>query len=76
MVVKRSSCKISSQIVEIKREYLLKEELQKIEDLNLTFPRLDIVRDIFVFSCYPGLAYVDVANLIKNNIRLAINGDL
>ena len=35
-----------------------------------------IVRDIFVFSCYSGLAYVDVANLTKNNIRLGIDGDL
>ena len=62
--------------MEVKREYLLKDELQNIEDLNLTFPRLDIVRDIFVFSCYSGLAYVDVANLTKNNIRLGIDGDL
>ena len=68
--------KFQAKIVEVKREYLLKDELQNIEDLNLTFPRLDIVRDIFVFSCYSGLAYVDVANLTKNNIRLGIDGDL
>ncbi len=68
--------KFQAKIVEVKREYLLKDELQSIEDLNLTFPRLDIVRDIFVFSCYSGLAYVDVANLTKNNIRLGIDGDL
>ena len=68
--------KFQAKIVEVKREYLLKDELQNIEDLNLTFPRLDIVRDIFVFSCYSGLAYVDVANLTKDNIRLGIDGDL
>ncbi|WP_346863816.1 site-specific integrase [uncultured Draconibacterium sp.] len=68
--------KFQAKIVEVKREYLLKDELKNIEDLNLAFPRLDIVRDIFVFSCYSGLAYVDVANLTKNNIRLGIDGDL
>ncbi len=68
--------KFQAKILEVKREYLLKDELQNIEDLNLTFPRLDIVRDIFVFSCYSGLTYVDVANLTKNNIRLGIDGDL
>ncbi|MBN1987446.1 MAG: site-specific integrase [Prolixibacteraceae bacterium] len=68
--------KFQAKIVEVKREYLLKDELQNIEDLKLSFPRLDIVRDIFVFSCYSGLAYVDVFNLTKNNIRLGIDGDL
>ena len=68
--------KFQAKIVEVKIEYLLKDELQNIEDLKLSFPRLDIVRDIFVFSCYSGLAYVDVFNLTKNNIRLGIDGDL
>ena len=66
--------KFQAKIVEVKRDYLLKDELQNIEDLKLSFPRLDMVRDIFVFSCYSGLAYVDVANLTKNNIRLGIDG--
>lgn len=31
-------------------------------------PRLDLVRDIFIFSCFTGLAYIDVANLREDNI--------
>ena len=31
-------------------------------------PRLDLVRDIFLFSCFTGLAYIDVANLTEDNI--------
>ena len=30
--------------------------------------RLEQVRDIFIFSCFCGLAYIDVANLTEDNI--------
>jgi site-specific recombinase XerD len=30
--------------------------------------RLEHVRDIFVFSCFTGLAYIDVSNLTEENI--------
>ena len=30
--------------------------------------RLEVVRDIFIFSCFTGLAYVDVSNLTKKNL--------
>ncbi|BAP31217.1 integrase family protein [Chryseobacterium sp. StRB126] len=33
------------------------------------------VRDIFLFSCYTGLAYIDVKKLSKSNITLGIDGD-
>jgi len=33
------------------------------------------VRDIFVFSCYTGLSYIDVANLTPDNIALGIDGE-
>ena len=35
--------------------------------------RLETVRDLFVFSCFTGLAYIDVANLKDSNI-VVING--
>ncbi len=31
--------------------------------------RLENVRDLFIFSCFTGLAYIDVANLTQDNIR-------
>jgi site-specific recombinase XerD len=34
------------------------------------------VRDIFVFCCYTGLAYVDVKNLTKQKISVGIDGGL
>lgn len=68
--------KYKTALVEVKREYLNKEELLKLQDLKLSMPRLDIVRDLFVFSCYSGLAYIDVANLTMDNIRKGVDGNL
>lgn len=38
--------------------------------------RLEQVRDVFIFSCFSGLAYVDVANLKEDNIRKSFDGNL
>ena len=35
--------------------------------------RLEALRDIFIFSCFCGLAYIDVANLTQDNI-VTLNG--
>lgn len=68
--------KYKTKLIEVKRECLNKEELKSLENLKLTFPRLEVVRDIFVFSCYTGLAYIDVSNLTKEDIRIGIDGNL
>ena len=38
--------------------------------------RLEQVRDIFVFSCFTGLAYIDVKNLRETNIRTSFDGGI
>ena len=35
----------------------------------------EIVRDIFIFSCFTGLAYIDVKQLSNDNISIRIDGD-
>lgn len=60
----------------VDRDYLTPDELRTIEEKEITNVRLASIRDIFVFSCYTGLAYIDVANLTQNNISLGINGSL
>jgi site-specific recombinase XerD len=60
---------------ESKREFLSQEELTELETKEITIQRLDIVRDVFVFSCYTGLAYVDVAKLTSDHITTGIDGD-
>ncbi|WP_291122679.1 site-specific integrase [Empedobacter sp. UBA7620] len=56
--------------------FLSEEEIVKIYIHEHPAERLKLVRDIFIFSCYTGLAYVDVDNLTKNHIVKGIDGQL
>ncbi len=47
----------------VDREFLSPEELQRLVDLEINWPRIAVVRDMFVFCCYTGLAYIDVQKL-------------
>jgi site-specific recombinase XerD len=58
------------------RGYLTQEEIERIMDKKFSTKRLEQVKDIFVFSCFCGLAYIDVKNLRKNNIRTSFDGSL
>jgi hypothetical protein len=59
----------------VERPYLTKDEIQAIYEKEFASDRLNQVRDIFLFSCYTGLAYVDVKQLSKSNINIGIDGD-
>lgn len=48
--------------------YLTTEELFELENHIFSQPRLDQVRDLFIFCCYTGLPYQEMANLTKKNI--------
>jgi integrase len=50
------------------RKYLTQEELIQIEQKEFSIPRLQFVRDAFIFSCYTGLAYSDLTDLLPANI--------
>jgi site-specific recombinase XerD len=52
----------------VEKECLNKNELERLEKKQFAVERLDMVRDLFVFSCYTGLAYADVANLTEDHI--------
>ncbi len=65
----------SQKSKEVEREFLLEHELQAIEDKEFSILRLQQVKDVFIFCCYTGLAYVDVAKLSKDNIVLGIDGN-
>ncbi|TVP44021.1 MAG: site-specific integrase [Mongoliibacter sp.] len=60
---------------EVRREILTKEELQKISEKEFTIQRMAQVRDVFLFCCYTGLAYIDVKNLNRNQIIFGIDGE-
>lgn len=48
------------------RKFLTKEELKRIEDTSLEDKYLERVRDLFLFCCYTGLAYADLAKFDFN----------
>jgi site-specific recombinase XerD len=56
------------------REVLTKEELHDVESKEIDIERLAEVRDIFLFCCYTGLAFIDVFQLTVNDITLGIDG--
>ncbi len=50
------------------------EELLILENHQFLTQRLSVVRDVFVFQCYTGLAYIDVFQLKNSDIRTGIDG--
>lgn len=64
-----------SKVKEVERVYLTEEEMQSIIEKDLKTERLSLVRDIFLFSCFTGLAYIDVKNLTKSHISIGIDGE-
>tara|TARA_R110002020_G_scaffold454448_1_gene669882 strand:- start:658 stop:1902 length:1245 start_codon:yes stop_codon:yes gene_type:complete len=58
----------------VEREFLSQEEVDALWSQELHFDRLKLVRDMFIFSCYTGLAYSDVEKLSKSDITLGIDG--
>ena len=59
---------------EVEREFLSDDELRSITEKNFRIERLENVRDIFIFSCYTGLAYADVKKMSSSNILVGIDG--
>ena len=52
----------------VDRGFLTEEEIEVLMSKRFGVKRLEHVRDIFVFSCFTGLAYIDVSNLTDENI--------
>ena len=64
-----------SKVKEVERIYLSEKEIQNIIEKDFKTERLSLVRDIFLFSCFTGLAYIDVKNLTKSHISIGIDGE-
>ena len=65
--------KFTPQLFTLTR-YLTDAELQKIMKKKFPTKRLEQVRDVFLFSCYMGLSYVDVKELKASDIRISFDG--
>lgn len=58
------------------REFLEREEIEKIYNMKFESKSLEKVRDVFIFSCFSGLSYADIVELKAENIRLAFDNNL
>lgn len=65
-----------AQFIKNERGFLSLEELKAIEEKQFTIERLQLVKNLFVFSCYTSLSYIDVINLSQDNINIGIDGEL
>ena len=59
---------------ETHRDYLTLQELHHIERKKFTTRRMEIIRDVFVFACYTGLAYAELQNLSREHIQIGNDG--
>jgi len=66
-----SNYKITTKLVD--RTFLSENELDILANKELKLERVALVRDIFVFSCYTGLSFIDVANLTPNHIAIGMD---
>lgn len=57
-------------------EFLTQEELERIMNKEFELPRLELVRDIFVFCSFTALAFIDVKNLTLDHLMKDNNGAL
>lgn len=58
------------------REFLTEPELKAMMEVDLhEFPRLETVRDTFVFCCFTGLAFIDISSLKRSDIYVDADGN-
>ena len=55
--------------------FLTNNELQAIMNREFDIPRLELVKDIFLFACFTGLAFADVSTLRPEHLEQDNNGD-
>ena len=53
--------------------FLTTKELKTLEEAVLQQKRLSTIQDLFIFCCYTGLAYNEMANLEKQNIQIGFD---
>ena len=60
----------------VDRGYLTQTEIQTLMDAPMKNATHELVRDLFVFSVFTGLAYSDVKNLTTDRLQTFFDGNL
>lgn len=61
---------------ETDRGYLVREEIEKLIAYEPKNKHIELTRDMFVFSCFTGFAFVDVQQLKKTHIQTFFDGNM
>ncbi len=61
---------------EVNINFLTDEEIKIMWNKDFAGKGLNLVRDIFIFSCYTGLAYIDIYNLTRESVSIGADGNL
>ena len=56
------------------REFLTLAKLEEIRNKRISIPRMDLVRDIFVFAGYTGLSFSELEKINQTHIQKGIDG--
>lgn len=59
----------------VPRNWLSLEEVRRVMSVPLDDGNRRLVRDLFIFSCYTGLSYIDIRNLRMSNLQ-SIDGEI
>lgn len=67
---------IRFHLEEVDKPFLSKGELNKIITREFAITRIAQVRDVFVFCCFTGLAFIDVKTLTAKDLQQGVDGNL
>lgn len=67
---------IKYHLEEVDKPFLSKGELQKIMTRDFEIMRIAQVRDVFVFCCFTGLAFIDVKTLTEKDLVQGVDSKL
>lgn len=63
------------KLVEVHRDYLTGDELNRLASKKISSKRLAMTRDLFLFSCYTGLSYGDASRLEEADLITGEDGE-
>jgi len=75
IIIKDPFKRFKSKKIKVVKKPLSRQELYALESHTFSTPRLSAVRDIFVFQCYTGLAYIDAFNLKTYDIKQGVDDE-
>ena len=60
--------------IKLKYKHITKQELERVMTAQIELRSVCFIRDMFVFSCFTGLAYSDIGQLSEKHLRKADDG--